>query len=165
MFTPFAALEKHLFKCINCGVELSYRNPLPTVDTIIYHAERGIVLIRRRFEPIGWALPGGFIDYGETVENAAIREAKEETSLDVTLQRLIGVYSDPKRDPRKHTMSTVFYAKAQNPDAIKAGDDAGEAVFFALSTLPEDIVFDHKQIIADFEKMLPELERSATSTV
>ena len=133
--------------CPVCG---RYRTPSPTVDTLIHDPERGIVLVRRKNPPFGWALPGGFVDYGETLENAAIREAKEETGLDVKLERLLGVYSDPARDARQHTISTVFVAVARNPKEVTGGDDAAEAVFFPFEALPRNIVFDHSKIIDDF---------------
>ena len=126
-----------------------HRNPAPTVDILIYHAHRGIVLVERRNPPPGWALPGGFIDYGETCEAAARREAKEETGLDVVLTGLLGVYSDPARDPRGHTMSVVYTAQAQNPEDLAAGDDAAKAAFFKLDALPP-LAFDHGQIVQDF---------------
>ena len=126
-----------------------FRNPLPTVDIII-EVEGGIVLIERKNPPHGWAIPGGFIDYGETVETAAVREAKEETGLDVTLTRLLGVYSDPARDPRHHTISTVFVAEARGRPV--ADDDAAEAGVFTRRTLPENIVFDHREVLEDYFK-------------
>lgn len=128
-------------------MEKRYRNPFPTVDIII-EVEEGIVLVKRKNEPRGWAIPGGFVEYGETVEECALREAKEETSLDVELVEQFHVYSDPKRDPRFHTISTVFIAKAKGKPS--PGDDAGEAKVFNEETLPEDIVFDHKKILADY---------------
>ena len=134
-------------QCPVCG---RYHTPSPTVDAVIFDAVLGIVLVRRKNVPLGWALPGGFVDYGESVEHAAVREAKEETGLDVELTGLLGVYSDPARDPRQHTISTVFTASARNPEAIRGGDDAAEALFFAPGALPEDIVFDHRKIIEDF---------------
>lgn len=127
-----------------------YRNPLPTVDVVIYHPQRGVVLVKRRNPPHGWALPGGFVDYGETVEHAARREALEETSLAVSLLGLVGVYSDPGRDPRGHTISTVFAARTDEPDAVLGGDDAAEARFFPLDALPEPLAFDHASILEDF---------------
>ena len=126
-----------------------YRNPFPTVDIII-EVEGGIVLIERKNPPRGWAIPGGFVDYGETVEAAAVREAKEETSLDVKLTRLLGVYSDPLRDPRSHTISTVFVATAAGLPV--AADDAAESGVFTEETLPENIVFDHREILRDYFK-------------
>lgn len=127
------------------------KNPYPTVDIIIEIAG-GIVLIQRKNPPYGWALPGGFVDYGEDLESAAIREAKEETGLDITLLKQFHTYSDPDRDPRFHTISTVYIARADgNPIG---GDDASEAKVFAQNNLPEDIVFDHKDIIEDYQKTL-----------
>jgi 8-oxo-dGTP diphosphatase len=125
---------------------MEYRNPTPTVD-IIVHQENRIILIHRKHPPHGWALPGGFVDEGEKVEQAAVREAKEETGLDVTLQDLLYVYSDPKRDLRQHTMSVVFTATAEGEAA--AADDADDLAYFDLDDLPE-LVFDHAQIISDF---------------
>ena len=130
---------------------MAYRNPIPTVDIIILkHGENGdsLVLIKRRNPPHGWAIPGGFVDEGESIEHAAIREAKEETGLDVSLEKLFYVYSDPGRDPRQHTMTSVFIAHAQgNP---MGDDDAEVAQYFDLNHLPEPIVFDHQTIIADY---------------
>ena len=128
-----------------------YRNPFPTVDIVIHDPERGVVLVRRKNPPHGWALPGGFVDYGESVEHAAVREALEETGLHVRLKHLLGVYSDPARDPRHHTISTVFTATADKPEEVQGGDDAAEACFFPLSALP-DLVFDHARILADFSR-------------
>lgn len=105
-------------------------------------------MIRRRNIPFGWALPGGFVDYGESLESAAVREAKEETGLDVTLLRQFHTYSDPGRDPRSHTISTVYIAEAKG--APMAGDDAEEAILFSRDSLPEPIVFDHKKILDDY---------------
>ncbi len=123
------------------------RNPYPTVDVVV-RIDGKIVLIERVNEPKGWALPGGFIDYGETVEHAAVREVKEETGLDVTLDGLLGVYSDPARDPRQHNMSVVYVGTAQGEP--KGGDDAARAELFSLVELPP-LVFDHAQIIADYK--------------
>lgn len=133
-------------------MEKTYRNPAPTVDIIIEIArpgERaGIVLIRRRNPPPGWALPGGFVDYGESLEEAAVREAREETSLDVELVRQFHAYSDPHRDPRGHTISTVYIARASGEP--KGADDASEARVFAPDALPADLAFDHGKIITDY---------------
>ena len=124
-----------------------YRNPIPTVDIII-DTGKGIVLVKRKNPPYGWALPGGFVDYGESLEEAAIREAKEETGLDVTLIRQFHTYSDPHRDPRKHTISTVFIAKAEGEP--RGGDDALEARVFRYDEIPKEMPFDHRQIVDDF---------------
>lgn len=125
------------------------RNPLPTVDVVIHVPGRGIVLVERRNPPHGWALPGGFVDYGETCEAAAVREAREETGLDVTLTGLLGVYSDPARDPRHHTISMVYTAQAADPSRLLAGDDAASAELFPLDALPL-LAFDHGRIVGDF---------------
>lgn len=125
------------------------RNPFPTVDIII-EVEGGIVLIERKNPPHGWAIPGGFVDYGETVEAAAVREAKEETGLDVELTALLGVYSDPSRDPRHHTISTVFVASATGQPV--ADDDAADAGVFTEDSLPADIAFDHRKILEHYFK-------------
>lgn len=122
------------------------RNPVPTVDIII-ETGGGVVLIKRKNPPHGWALPGGFVDYGESLEQAAVREALEETGLAVQLCRQLHTYSDPSRDSRLHTISTVFIATAQG--APTAGDDAAEAAIFTEENLPE-LVFDHRQILADY---------------
>ncbi len=127
--------------------ERVYRNPVPTVDLLI-HRNGTIVLVARANAPLGWALPGGFVDEGERVSAAAVREAKEETGLDVRLTALMHVYSDPARDPRKHTMTVAFVAEAEGEPV--GGDDAAEAGWFALDALPSPIVFDHARIIEDF---------------
>ncbi|MFA5625279.1 MAG: NUDIX hydrolase [Bradymonadales bacterium] len=124
-----------------------YKNPTPTVDIIIIRGNE-IVLIERQNAPHGWALPGGFVDEGESVENAAIRESKEECSLNISLHEMFYVYSEPSRDPRQHTMSTVFIATA--PGEPQGGDDAKCARYFPLDALPAPLCFDHAQIIADF---------------
>jgi len=126
-----------------------HKNPLLTVDIII-KTQEGIVLIERRNTPHGWALPGGFVDYGETIEAAAVREAKEETSLCVSLEEQFHTYSDPRRDPRHHTVSTVFIAHSSG--VPKAADDAKSLGIFTQNNLPNPIVFDHQKIIADFFK-------------
>jgi ADP-ribose pyrophosphatase YjhB (NUDIX family) len=123
------------------------RSPLPTVDIIIRYDD-GIILIQRKNPPAGWALPGGFVDYGESLESAAQREAKEETGLDIEILRQFHSYSDPGRDPRHHTITTVFIANATG--SAHAGDDAGEVGVFTSNTLPEQIAFDHRDIIQDY---------------
>ncbi len=134
-------------KCTSCGQTIpAHRNPTPTVDIII-EIENRIVLIKRKNPPHGWALPGGFVDYGESFEQAAIREAREETSLDLTHLRQFHTYSDPGRDPRGHTASTVFIA--QGSGTLQAADDAAEAGLFGPDHLPE-LAFDHGQILADY---------------
>ncbi len=130
-----------------------FANPAPTADVIIYEPSRGIVLIERVNEPRGFALPGGFIDEGESAEDAAVREMREETGLQVSLTGLLGVYSRPDRDPRFHTLTVVFVGCADNPEHIRAGDDAAAADFYALDALPQ-LVFDHAHIIADFQQYL-----------
>ena len=126
---------------------MNRKNPVPTVDIII-EIKGGIVLIERKNRPYGWALPGGFMDYGETFEEAAQREAKEETSLDVRLVCQMHAYSDPKRDRRKHTVTIVFVAKAIGTPI--AGDDAKEIGVFTKDNLPSPIAFDHWRIISDY---------------
>ncbi|MBI4653409.1 MAG: NUDIX hydrolase [Nitrospirae bacterium] len=123
------------------------RNPFITVDVII-EVQEGIILIKRKNPPYGWAIPGGFVDYGEALEDAIIREAKEETGLDIKLIRQFHTYSNPKRDPRHHTVSTIFIATADGEP--KAGDDAKKVKIFTKNTLPEDIAFDHRQILEDY---------------
>ena len=123
------------------------RNPLLTVD-IIVEVNGGIVLIERKNIPHGWAIPGGFVDYGESIESAAVREAKEETLLDVVLTEQFYTYSDPRRDARHHTVSTVFIATANG--APRGADDAKVARLFRANDLPGPIVFDHEQILRDY---------------
>ena len=126
-----------------------YRNPLVTVDILIQIGD-GIVLIKRKNPPPGWALPGGFVDDGETLNAAAVREAKEETGLDVRLLGQFHTYSDPMRDPRRHTISTVFTATAEG--IPQAADDAKEALICPLDRLPRVLAFDHGRILEDFRK-------------
>ncbi len=128
-------------------MEKVYRNPLVTVDIII-EITGGIVLIQRANPPLGWALPGGFVDYGESLEAAALREAKEETSLDVILQEQFYTYSSPDRDPRHHTVTTVFIADGKG--VLTAKDDARHAAVFDENHLPSPFVFDHSRIISDY---------------
>jgi len=143
--------------CPSCGVAVkAYRNPVPTVDIIIETAG-GIVLIERKNSPYGWALPGGFVDYGEKLEEAAKREAREETSLEVTDLRLLGCYSDPARDSRQHTISTVYVATGSGTP--RAGDDAAGIAVFKTAELPRPLCFDHEEIIADY------LQRKAAGSI
>ncbi|MEM7772864.1 MAG: NUDIX hydrolase [Cyanobacteria bacterium P01_E01_bin.6] len=130
---------------------MTYRNPVPTVDLIIEMVDRPhrpIVLIERLNPPYGWALPGGFVDYGESVEHAARREAKEETCLSVTLIEQFQVYSDPARDDRKHTISIVFLATATG--IPQANDDAKDLRLYEVWQKPEKLCFDHDQILQDY---------------
>ena len=127
---------------------MEYRNPVPAVDLIIEIEGRGLVLIERRNPPHGWALPGGFVDYGESLEQAAVREAKEETCLDVELLGQFHTYSDPGRDPRMHCISTVFVAKATGTP--RAEDDAKSCIVVPADQLPEAMAFDHRQILQDY---------------
>ncbi len=152
--------------CPHCGRPITlYRNPTPTVDVVVYAPGRGVLLVERSNPPAGWALPGGFVDYGETLEHAAIREAREETGLDVVLTGLLGVYSDPARDARMHTLSVVYVAQATDLATLSAGDDARTARFFPLDALPGEIAFDHSHILADFARGLQRLNPSAVPSV
>lgn len=126
------------------------RTPEVTVDIVIELEDRPgrpVVLIRRDREPVGYALPGGFVEIGETVEHAAVREAGEETGLEVRLDGLLGVYSDPARDPRGHTVTIVFVASARGSPT--AGDDAGEVLVADPERAPA-LLFDHDRILGDF---------------
>ena len=134
--------------CPKCGASIEPRNPFPTVDIIIELEDKGIVLIKRRNPPFGWAIPGGFVDYVETLEDAAVREAFEETSLRVALVRQFHIYSAPDRDPRFHTIATVFIGRANGTQI--AADDAKEAGIFTKDTLPDEMAFDHRKILEDY---------------
>ena len=142
--------------CPKCGTRIkTYANPVPTVDTII-ELDGRIVLIERKNPPLGLAIPGGFVDYGESVEEAAVREAREETGLDVDLKYLVGVYSDPARDARMHTISTVFAAGAQGTP--EAGDDAAAIRLVDPEYIGRPLCFDHERIIRDYlekRKIMP----------
>ena len=130
---------------------MNYRNPAPTVDIIIELIDqpgRPIVLIGRQNEPYGWAIPGGFVDYGESIESAAIREAEEEVSLKVKLVEQFYVYSDPKRDPRQHTLAIAFIATAKGKPV--AADDAQNFGVFHQWDMPKNLCFDHDRIMADY---------------
>ncbi len=130
-----------------------YHNPAPTVDVIIYIPACGVLLVERGRPPYGHALPGGFIEEGESAEQAAVREALEETGLNITLDSLLGVYSDPQRDPRRHTLSVVYIAHTEHPESLQAGDDAAGAAFYPLDALPQ-LAFDHAIILEDFKSVL-----------
>ena len=132
------------------GAVTEYKNPKPTVDVLIELADAPgtLVFIERGNEPPGFALPGGFVDEGEWIADAAVREAKEETGLDVELVELFHVYSDPRRDPRMHTVSTVFIGRARGTPV--GSDDAKRAVVCAPDAVPGPLVFDHATIVADY---------------
>ena len=148
---------KDSLKCPACGETVfRYRNPFPTVDIII-RLKGGIVLIERKNPPHGWALPGGFVDYGESLETAAVREAREETSLDVRLISQLGAYSDPDRDPRHHTLSVVYIAEADGMPV--AADDALSAEIFTSETLPDCMAFDHRKICMDYFSLIEQAQK------
>jgi len=128
-----------------------YQQPGLAVDIII-EIDRKVVLIKRKNPPYGWALPGGFVELGESVENTAKREAKEEIGLELTNLKQFHVYSQPDRDPRKHTVSIVFTASSNG--LPKAADDAAEIMLFILDDLPQNITFDHRQILEDYKKSI-----------
>jgi ADP-ribose pyrophosphatase YjhB (NUDIX family) len=136
-------------RCPQCGtVVKAYRNPFPTADIII-EQRKGMVLILRRNEPRQWAIPGGYCDYGESLEQAAVREAREETGLRVELIEQFYTYSDPRRDPRQHTITTVYIARAIG-GVLQAQDDAQEIGVFSEADLPARLAFDHDQILKDY---------------
>ncbi len=124
------------------------RRPLLTVDIVIYGEDESIVLVRRKNDPFKgyWAIPGGFVEYGERVEEAAIREAREETGLDIVVEEIIGVYSDPNRDPRGHVVSIAFLAKETGGE-LRASTDASQVRTFKRK--PRRLAFDHEVILAD----------------
>ncbi|NOJ78242.1 NUDIX domain-containing protein [Myxococcus xanthus] len=125
-----------------------YRNPKPTVDCIIELPGERVVLIRRANPPVGWALPGGFVDEGEPLDVAAVREVLEETGLHVKLSEQFFTYSDPRRDPRQHNISTVYIGSADGEP--RGADDAAEARAFRVDELPKDLCFDHDTILSDY---------------
>ena len=142
-------------KCPRCGfASRRHRNPVPTVDIIIELQDQGFVLIERANPPPGWALPGGFVDYGESLEAAAIREAREETGLKVTLLGQFHTYSDPRRDPRQHTITTVYVAQGEGQP--QAADDARRLSIFAPEQLPPVLAFDHSLILSEYLKVRPQ---------
>ena len=132
--------------------------PLIATDVIIHQegqSWRSIVLIKRKNPPVGWAIPGGFVDIGETVEHAAVREAKEETGLEVTLQDLLGLYSEPNRDPRGHVVSAVYIGTGRGQ--MVAADDASTVDVFSVDQLPRPMAFDHAQVMKDYIHYLERL--------
>ena len=134
----------------------TYKKPSVTTDIIILNENKEVVLIKRKNDPYKdfWAIPGGFIDYGETVENAAIREAKEETNIDVELKNICGVYSDLNRDPRGHTISIVYIGQG-NVEKMKASSDAKDIKFFSFDEVEKiDLAFDHSKILKNAYKLL-----------
>ncbi len=132
---------------------MQYRNPKLTVDGIVFE-EGKVLLVKRKREPFKgrWALPGGFVNYNERVEDAVVREVKEETNLETEIDYLFGVYSDPDRDPRGHTVSIVYVLKRRG-GTLRGGDDAEDARFFPLDELPE-LAFDHGKILSDFRRKI-----------
>ena len=140
--------------------EKQYRNPAPTTDAIIAGPDGRIVLILRKNEPHGWAIPGGFVDYGEEIGKACVREAKEETGLDVELVSQLFTYSDPKRDPRKHTVSTVYACRVKAGAEPRGDDDALEARWFAEGEVPwSELCFDHGEVLRDYFRWVKTSER------
>ncbi len=140
--------------CPRCGCQIRrYRNPFPTVDIIIEYGDQGLVLIERQNPPHGWAMPGGFVEYGESLEEAAVREAKEETGLEVKLLGQLHSYSDPQRDPRHHTITTVFVALGTGTP--EAASDAKSLAIFPVDKLPQNLAFDHSKILQDYLKVRP----------
>lgn len=134
--------------CPKCGLQNEeYRNPKPTADIIVEIGGK-VLLVRRKNPPYGWAIPGGFINYGESAEDAAVREIREETGVEVSGLTQFHTYSDPARDPRHHTITIVF--TATSADTPRAGDDALECGLFDEDNLPSPIVFDHPRILADY---------------
>ena len=149
----YSILKIYALSSIDLSIKLpiikimQHRNPIPTVDIII-EISGGIILIKRKNPPFGWAIPGGFIDYGESAEHAAKREAKEETGLDIDNLKQFHTYSAPDRDPRHHTISVVFNARTSGTP--KADDDAADIGIFTKGNLPDQIAFDHSKILEDY---------------
>ncbi len=139
--------------CPTCGAQVTvYRNPFLTVDAIVSLGAQGVVLIERKNPPYGWALPGGFVDYGESLEEAVRREIQEETGLELDRLAQFRAYSDPRRDPRHHTVTVVFTADGRGEP--RAADDAARVVVFPLDQLPTPLAFDHGDILADYRSRL-----------
>jgi len=148
----YEVFEKGVLRYLEHILYKLQNGPFTTVDAIIKVGE-GIVIIQRSNPPFGWALPGGFVDYGESLEKAVVREAKEETGLDIVDIKQLHTYSNPKRDPRFHTIGTVFSAKAEGTP--KAGDDAAGLRIISLEDINEyEFAFDHKEILIDYLKSI-----------
>lgn len=145
----YQAFHKNAQEYIKYVLTKLSQGPYSTVDIII-EVDGGIVLIERKNPPFGWAIPGGFVDYGETLEDCAVREAREETSLDIYDLEQMHTYSDPQRDPRFHTICTVFVARAKGKP--QGADDALQAKAFKLNALPKNFAFDHSEILADYRR-------------
>ncbi len=147
-----ASVSKEIFNWVLNRV-LQNKYPFPTVDAVIKIFENekfaGIVLVERKFPPLGWAFPGGFVEQGETLEHAVVREAREETGLEIQIEKQFHTYSEPKRDPRIHTISTVFICRAHG--IPRKGSDAKNAQVFSLNKIPK-LCFDHEQILKDLKK-------------
>lgn len=135
-------------RCPYCSRTLDrFDQPRLTVDAVVRNESGEVLLIERKHDPPGWALPGGYVDAGESLEHAVVRELEEETGLRATEVRQFHTYSDPTRDPRHHTVSTVFLVRGEG--AVRAGDDAARARFFPLHALPTPLAFDHEAILKD----------------
>jgi ADP-ribose pyrophosphatase YjhB (NUDIX family) len=144
-------IPRRTIQCPKCQTEIEvYKNPLTAVDILIEIDSKGIILIKRKNPPFGWAIPGGFVEYGESLEEASVREAKEETNLEVRLIKQFHTYSDPNRDQRFHCISTVYIGKAKGTPEAK--DDAAEIGIFNELNLPEELAFDHRIILRDYFK-------------
>jgi mutator protein MutT len=138
--------------CPHCGrAQDRFDQPRLTVDAVVRNEAGEVLLIERAHEPPGWALPGGFVDSGETLEQAVARELEEETGLRAAEVRQFHTYSDPGRDPRHHTVSTVFLVQGEG--TLRAGDDAARARFFPLHALPTPLAFDHEAILAHVARL------------
>lgn len=136
-----------------------YRNPIPTTDAIIAREDGAIVLIQRKNPPLGWAIPGGYVEYGEELSKACAREAREETSLEVEPVAQLFTYSDPRRDPRQHNISTVYACRTKAGE-LEATDDAADAKWFAERDVPwAELCFDHAEILRDYFRWVKTGER------
>lgn len=139
--------------CPACGAGVPIPFPLVAVDCIVQDSRGRVLLVRRLHPPPGWALPGGFVEPDETLEQAVARELLEETGLSLTDARQLHAYSGPGRDPRHPMVSVVFTGRATGTPV--ASSDAADTAYFALDALPSDIAFDHRAILADFARSQP----------